>query len=396
MDIFYSLLLLALFLMWISCSRISGLNHFLTYMRAHSKALSMILWAMFLGILVTYILYFTQLAQMHDIPDAVNSAVVSQRLGVNPYENNVVPRFEGRYSPNPSWTFGTYNYLPLDLMVYSGFHWLVGDLGMPGWFVATNLLFSAIAFFLLRELLQVSWRCYAPIAGIVMLFYSFDNASLTVLLIVASLYLYHNLKPRHQGLATVVMGLAVMTKVYAAIPFLVMVLYQLQVWWGARDWRGFARLSASVAASGVIAVALMLPFGIVDVIDASVLFHTSAAARVGTSTGGTLLSELPLSSAAFTVFSFVLVLAAMLASLRLKSINDRMMMVSFVFLLVVVKSSLALLILPGIFLPLKMMEKSGWAPRNRQRSVQEPPARESRRLGKSPAHPFSMGHKLLL
>jgi hypothetical protein len=54
----------------------------------------------------------------------------------------------------------------------------------------------------------------------------------------------------------------------------------------------------------------------------------------------------------------------MIASLRVKNLNDRMMLVSMVFLLVVVKSSQALVVLPGVFLPLKLMEIMGPKPRS--------------------------------
>jgi hypothetical protein len=358
LDLFYNGILCSLLVIWLAGFRRQRLARFLSFVKSHSIVLIAVLWAVFLGFGAAYCLYFDQLAQMHDIPAAVNAAVTSEENGVNPYDNNVVPRFESKYSSPPLWTYGPYNYLSFDLIVYSAFHILVGPLGMPIWFVLTNLLFSAFAFVLLQELLRVPWRFYAPFAGTVMLFYSFDNASLTLLLMVSSLYLYRRLKANNGSVAIIVMGLAVMTKIYAIIPFLVLVLYELERCARAREWHLFVRNSASVAASGVIAIALMLPFGIMHVIDSAVLFHTSASTRTGTSWGGTLLTELPLSGSEYTILSIAFVAAAMVLSLKLKNVNDRIMLVSLVFLLVVVKSSMAPLAVPGIFLPLRLRETS--------------------------------------
>ncbi|MFY9605823.1 MAG: hypothetical protein WAS24_03725 [Thermoplasmata archaeon] len=362
LDLFYNGILLSLFVIWLVGARSSRLWQLVSFARVHSYWLLIILWAIFLTFGAAYFLHFNQLTQIHDIPYAVNAAVVSEDSGVNPYVYNVVPRFETRYTQPLSWTFGPYNYLSLDLVVYWAFNEFTDFLGMPVWFVATNLLFSAVAFALLWKLLKSPLRYYVPIAGTVMLFYSFDNASLTLLLMASSLYLYQRLKTNSGSVAIIVMGLAVMTKIYAIIPFCVLVLYELQRWSCTRDLRLFLRTSMSVAASGIIATGLMLPFGIWHVIDAAVLFHSSVASRLGTSSGGTLLTQFPIGSAEFTVLGIVLVTAAMIASLRVKNLNDRMMLVSMVFLLVVVKSSQALVVLPGVFLPLKLLSLMGPKP----------------------------------
>jgi hypothetical protein len=356
LDIFYNGVLLSILLLWLLSERPKRFGRLIAFAKAHPTSLVLVLWTMFLSFAVAYCLCFDQLADTHDIPNAVDSAVLSQSGGVNPYSHDVVPRFEDRYTSHPSWSFGPYNYLALDLIVYYGIHSVAGGLGMPFWFVTANLMFSAAAFIILQDMVQVKWRFYAPIAGIAMLFYSFDNASLTFLLIVSSMYLYSRLKSNNGSVATIVLGLAVMTKIYAIIPFVVFVLYELQLRAHLRDWRVFAKVSASVGASGVIAIGLMLPFGIDNVIKSAVLFHLSAAARVGTSSGGTFLSELSLSDHLSTILSVALVLVSVLATLKLKSPNNRILLVSLVLLVVVSKSSQALLVVPGFFLVLRMRE----------------------------------------
>jgi hypothetical protein len=356
LDVFYNGVLLSILLLWLLSERPKRFGRLISFAKTHPTGLVLVLWTMFLSFAVAYCLCFDQLADMHDIPNAVDSAVLSQSGGVNPYSHDVVPRFEGRYTSHPSWSLGPYNYLSLDLIVYYGIHVLAGGLGMPFWFVAANLMFSAAAFIILQDMVQVKWRFYAPIAGIAMLFFSFDNASLTFLLIVASMYLYSRLRSNKGIVATIVLGLAVMTKIYAIIPFVVFVLYELQLRAHLRDWRVFAKVSASVGVSGVIAIGLMLPFGIDNVIKSAVLFHLSAGARVGTSSGGTFLSELPLSDHLSTIISVALVMVSVIAALKLKSLNNRMLLVSLVLLVVVSKSSQALLVVPGLFLVLRMRE----------------------------------------
>ncbi len=372
LDIFYNGVLLSILLLWLLSERPKRFGKLVSFAKAHSTGLVAVLWALFLTFAVAYSLYFDQLADMHDIPNAVDSAVVSQSGGVNPYNHDVVPRFDSKYTSPPTWSLGPYNYLSLDLIVYYGIHGVAGGLGMPVWFVAANLMFSAAAFIILQDMVQVKWRFYAPIAGIAMLFYSFDNASLTFLLIVVAMYLYSRLKSNNGVVATIVLGLAVMTKIYAIIPFAVFVLYELQLRAHMREWRAFSKDAASVGASGVIAVGLMWPFGIDNVIESAVLFHLSAGARVGTSTGGTLLSELPLSDQLSTIISVALVMTSVIAALMLKSLNNRMLLVSLVLLVVVSKSSQALLVVPGLFLVLRMREaylarraQSGEAPTQR-------------------------------
>jgi hypothetical protein len=80
-------------------------------------------------------------------------------------------------------------------------------------------------------------------------------------------------------------------------------------------------------------------------------------ARSGTSSGGTVLAELHFGSVEFTLIALLVVLAALLASFYFRGLNDRVMLVSVAFLLVAVKSSQALLVIPGLFVALKILSK---------------------------------------
>jgi hypothetical protein len=211
------------------------------------------------------------------------------------------------------------------------------------------LVFSGIAMAVLRPLVRVKWTTFVPVAGTVMLFYSFDNASLTLLLMVLSVYAYRTNKTHPAFFAIVMMSLATLTKVYAAIPLLLLVLFELEKQLKGRNWR---------AASGVIALLLLVPFGVQTVLDSAVFFHTSGEAREGTSIGGTVLAEIAAESAYYAVLSIVLVLVALVVSFKLKSLNDRVLLVAVVFLLVSIKSSLAPLSVAGLFLVLSLRDRA--------------------------------------
>lgn len=358
LDLFYSGVVLSLVALWLFSANYGHPSHLLRFMKAHSRMLIAFVWAVFLGFAAAYVVYFDQLNHMHDIPNAVDAAISSQDHDLNPYNHSVVPRFESRYSSSVSVAYGPYNYLPFDLDVYSFFEWMLGFLGMPYWFVLANVIFASLALVLLRELLRVSWRVYLPVAGMAVLFYSFDNVSLTLLLLVGAMFLYQRRTANYRMLAIVIMGLAMMTKIHAAIPFGVLVLYELERYIRSRDRRLLLKISGSVATSGAIATLLMLPFGIGNVIKSAVLFHADTLARAGTSTGGTLLTEFPLASTEYTLIVVAVMVVALAASMRLARLTDRMLIVSIAFLLVAVKSSQALLMVPGIFLPLKLREIS--------------------------------------
>jgi hypothetical protein len=246
----------------------------------------------------------------------------------------------------------------LDLYVYVGFNEAFGWIGSPVWFVLTNLVLSGVAFVILRGMLKADLIVYAPIAGVVMLFYSFDNASLTLLLIVLSMFVYGRIQWHPGALAILIMALATMTKIFAGIPLVVLILFELQSGLKMRDWRRLVDAVVATACGAGIALLLMLPFGISTVLDAAVFFHASETLREGTSVGGTVLSEIMLGSEYYSMVSAAIVFAVLVISMRLRSLNDRVLLTTIAFLMVAVKSSLAPLIVAGLFLMLRLKESA--------------------------------------
>lgn len=355
-DLFFTGILITIILMWMLGVRDVLMGRLATVMKRHILLTSSLFWIAFFVFAAFFVVNFDYFDRIHDIDEAVDAAVVSLDNGINPYEEYVIPRFEGRWNPDVQWATGPYNYLPLDLYVYYSLHSIFGGLDSPLWFVVTNLMFSYAAFILLRDLITSDWIVYAPLAGTVMLFYSFDNASFTMFLIVLSMYVYKRFSWHPAALAIVIMIMAAMTKVFAAIPLAVLVLYELDVGARARDWKRTIEAAGAAAVGGVIALALMVPFGIRAVLDAAVFFHTSEDLRVGTSAGGTVLSELMAGNEYYSVVSVAIVLVSLAIGLFMKNLNDRVLLTTVAFLFVAVKSSLALPIVAGIFLMLRLKE----------------------------------------
>lgn len=355
-DIFYNGVLALIVAFWILGIRAPRVGKLMTVLKKHRKVVATVLWIAFLALASSFVLYFDYFDDIHDIDEAVDAGAVATADGVNPYSVPVVPRFQEKYSDDLTWSNGTYNYLPLDLVVYTAAREVFGFLGTPVWFVVSNLAFSAVAFYLLRELVRVKWLSYVPFAGIVMLFYAFDNASLTMLLMVASMYAYSRFKTYPEVTAILLMTLAALTKAYAIFPLAVMVLFELQ---RALAERSLAKTSRVVVASVIgaaIGLAVILPFGLTEVLDSAVFFHASEDARAGTSYGGTLLAEIASESELFTYAAVAVMGLALVLSFLLRNMNDRVLLVIIAFLLVSVKSSQGTLTVAGLFLAIRLRE----------------------------------------
>jgi hypothetical protein len=321
------------------------------------KFVPIVVWAVFLSFCFSYVVWFDQFSAAHDIPEAVDAGVIDLSHGGNPYVDKVIPRFDTQYGIDTKVDFGTYNYLPLDLMIYTGMHGALGFLGSPLWFVVSNLMLWGVAFAAFYVFIPIKLRGYIPFAGTCMLFYSFDNAALTALLIVASIYALRKMRSDRAGMVSIIiMGLAVVTKAYAVVPFIILLLWLLGEQLRLRRIVESARLAIAGVASAAIGVLVMLPFGVMNVLNSAVFFHMSTATRAGTSIGGTVLAELAMGSPYYAYVAVGTVAAALIVSLKLRNLYDRIVLASIVFSLVSIKSSLAVLIVPAFFIVLRVRE----------------------------------------
>ncbi len=359
LDLLFNGFLFFMVAIWIiGMAKHRSIAGFTGSLKRHSRIFVPIaVWAIFIGLCLSYIVWFDAFSDMHDIPKAVDSAVLDLERGGNPYVDKVVPRFDTKYGEDTKVDNWTYNYLPVDLLVYAGFHDAFGVLGSPLWFVVSNLLLWAAAFAIFYEFVPIKLRGYIPFAGTCAIFYSFDNAALTALLMVGSVYCLKKLKPGTAGASSLIlMGLAVMTKAFAVVPFIVLLLWLMEEKVRVRSLLQSAKVAFAGVSAAAIGLLVMLPFGVMNVLNSAVFFHMSTETRAGTSVGGTVLAELAMGSHYFAYAALAIVALSIVASLKFGNLNDRIILASVAFSLISIKSSLALLIVPAFFLVMRVRE----------------------------------------
>jgi len=355
-DPLYNGIIGFIILTWFLGKRYAGRGRTRGFVKKYRLLIACLLWAMFLGLSAAFLVDFGYFAEIHDIDNAVDAATASLEDGVNPYTEPVVPRFEKRYCPDVGWTYGTYNYLPFDLLVYAASRTMLGFMGTPMWFVATNICAAAIAWTLLQPIVRTKPMFYIPVVGTITLFYAFDNAMLTLALMAGAIYASRRLDSHPRSISLILFTLAGLTKAYALLPLGVVALYELQSGMERRDGRGLAETTISLLIGCSVALAVIIPFGIGNVLDSAVLFHTSTEARAGTSSGGTLLAEAIGSFGAYALVAGAILLASVVAGMRLRSDAERVVLAAIALLLVIPKSSYAPLTVAGLFLALWLRE----------------------------------------
>ena len=364
LDVLYNLLIILMVLFWLlSFKKTKRPGRLRRFVLKNALVVGLSLWVLASILVAVFVVEFDYFGDSRDVDDAVDAAVVNWTSGINPYTEFVVPRFSemghfaifGDNSDSIAvWSYGPYNYLPFDLMFYSAAHAALGEFGSPVWFVITNIMCASFALFLFYRLLDIkNPYLYSPFAIMMVIFYAFDNTSLTMLLIIGALYLKERSPVIPETLAVMAMGVACLTKIFAVIPFIVLVLFILQREIKNRDLREIAKAAVAIAAACMIAVLVITPFGMSDVLDSTVFVYSSGEVRDDMPIGGTVLSELIGGNSYYSYICLGTMAAAVLMGLLLRSSNDRVLLFLSVFLLVSVKSTLAPFCIAWIFLALK-------------------------------------------
>lgn len=265
-------------------------------MEKHRKSIAVVLWALLVLYLVYNISEFDYLTKRTIVDDDVDAAVVNLLNGTNPYKEPVVPRFKemghfaliggGGDQAEPVWAYGSYNYLPLDLLVYTATYLCFSPLGSPLWFILTNVAFSSAALHMLNRILRVNWLCYIPIAGMLVLYLSFTNTSLTLLLLVAAAYVRERAWNHYVLVSMLLLGLASLTKVFTVIPFAAFALYELRAGVSARDKRKLAEISSGLGLCACFVALVVILFGLSAVLDSTDFVYSSGEVREDRPMGG--------------------------------------------------------------------------------------------------------------
>ncbi len=314
----------------------------------YRKAVIISLWVLLTAGIAITIIFYPALDRGHDINEAVEEASRHFLDGGNPYADEVVPRFSERYhGPDTSMMNDTYNYLPGSLFFYSGAFLSLNWIG-PLWFPITNLLLGLFTVLIAKRTFpKIPTTLLFALIAIPSVFFMFDNIMLTLFLFSISMYFLARSKSRYRiFMALIFLFLAVFVKALGILALAVLFLYLIQRYRLKNRHVNIQMMSFSVI-SICAASAMILPFGLWNVADSTVLYFSDVENRTATSGyGGTILTLILRDSPLFSLISNILMAVIVLATIFIKDPLKRIFMASSFLVLITIKASQAILVVP--------------------------------------------------
>ena len=215
-----------------------------------------------------------------DVDEAMTGAIRSYFLdGTNPYLYQVVPHILYTNSGHII-KYGTYNYGPIDLLIYGIFYFIFSPfVGNTWWIFVTNIILVALTYVIMRISLDNKIPHTITLISFLFLFSWFlqDNAVLMCLLLSLAWFVYNKVDTNYKhSLVTIILTLAVLTKLYVAFVLLAYFVYVLK-----KD----VYLWIINGVIGVITtIIIIFPFGINNVLSSIFLFHVDLSIREGYAT----------------------------------------------------------------------------------------------------------------
>jgi hypothetical protein len=254
-----------------------------------------------------------------EIVAAYASAFAALDAGKNPYDSGTIVHF----AEHGAHELGNFNYPPVELVPYYAVAKLVGR-----WdhrvLTATLLILQISACALLAATFHGARSVVLAFAPLLVCFELYTNGALTLLAVALAMYLIHrpaaNGRSSNEKLLMLVFGVSLLTKFMIIPLFAAYVVQRLP----SRPWRAWRACLPPLAGAGAavfVALALMLPFGLNNVLRETLLFNLVLGERARLTTfypnalSGTLTwLGVP---GAFPVLAVLLLGAAILWSRRL-------------------------------------------------------------------------------
>lgn len=194
--------------------------------------------------------------------------------GKNPYFDTVVPHILYT-SSGPITINGTYNYGPIDLIIYGIFYFIFSPLvGNDWWIYVTNIIFSVITYFIMRATLEKEVPETVTLLSFLFIFSWFlqDNAVLMVLFLAIAWYVHVKSSSKYKNyIITIILTMGVLTKLYIAF---VLVGYFVYIF---KD--DIKQWTINGLIGGITGLVIMFPFGIINVLKSIFLFHVDLQIR---------------------------------------------------------------------------------------------------------------------
>lgn len=307
---------------------------------------------LFLVVTIVFILMVLLISSLilpfSDVENAMTAGIKAFWSGINPYTEDVVPHILISPSGSTKTVLGSYNYGPLDLLVYSiGFYmfsWLLGD---SWWIVGFNLILIFIIYFIFHHTFpNISSSIKYPIFMLPMAFFLPDNAVLMCVFLALAGWCYINFQKYKHMTVVILLTLGVLTKL-----FIVFVLAGYFVYVFKSEiilWVQYTILGS------VLSFIIMYPFNILAVIDSAFFFHSDLDTRTQFATiqGGlpVLLEPLGLGMFYFYLAGILIVIFLIFVWYYSKDINYQFIILTLLSLLILPSSVYAFMIIPVYFM----------------------------------------------
>jgi hypothetical protein len=329
---------------------------------AAEKTGIVIAWVVFIGLMIFYIGNVNAISGITDVDDATTAAASGYLNGYNPYDDEayeghgIVPRFASCNRTditdllrNPEnaydWEWGTYNYLPVDLFVYTFFYSIFSNITIF-WYAVANIIMSiAIVLIFKRTFPQAEYKSIIPMFGLIFLLFTLDGVILTMLFFAIAMWFEFKTTYKYKEfIAATFLLLGTLTKVFLIVALVVYLIYYLQKKWSCNQ---ILATTIFCLIAGAFTILIIMPFGINDVLSSTILFHTDPALRTETTlTGGTLLYELAGHSIYFVAIAAALLCITIGATVFINGLTDRMIIASIALMLFIPNCSFSVTIIP--------------------------------------------------
>lgn len=287
-----------------------------------------------------------------DIEDAMQGAIKAFFFnGKNPYVSKVVPHIfisgNNSYEQN-----GTYNYGPIDLLVY-GFGYLLFHpiVGNSWWLMVTNFILVIFIYFIIRNIIPIPETIkFIPFMLLSSLFMQ-DNIILMAVFLAIAWYIHVKVETDYKyPLITVVLTLGSFTKMYLVFVLVAYFFYvfknDIHLW------------ITNGIISLVTSVIVIFPFGIINVIDSIIIFQINLDMR---KIYATLQGGLPLYldmlhlDWIYTPLAFILTLVFLIVSEKYAKNQLELKISTFLILNLILlpSSAYAFFYLPGLLMLLQ-------------------------------------------
>ncbi|MHA2075739.1 MAG: hypothetical protein ACW97X_14050, partial [Candidatus Hodarchaeales archaeon] len=156
------------------------------------------------GLIVIFLFLLLDYAVIStDVDDAITSAVQAFLNGSNPYKEDVVVHHVS-VDGNLEVVLGRYHYFPPDLLIYSGFYVLMGEIFLPiletYWFVPLHFALLIPGYWLVTRIVDWPHQRLAPFCILLVTPFLFTNSILMWFFFVFGYYLFELKEQRTLGM----------------------------------------------------------------------------------------------------------------------------------------------------------------------------------------------------